>query len=180
MKPFRPKFTWKQLKKCQLQVCKYLFFRLFRAPESKNICLRWSYFFFLQRFDQNFVFNFKDCQTAFRPKVIYKTDPFLFSDSRFWKRSYLPPRMTNGTGNGWFEPWSRCYEATSAVIYGQMAKCKFVTVSSDGLNVPYNTRGRCYDHNFLRFWTFFAKKLAFLSKTNVTINILHNLALFWV
>jgi hypothetical protein len=37
--------------------------------------------------------------------------------------------------------------------------------------------GRCYDHNFLRFS---AKKLAFFSKTNAMIKILHNLALFWV
>jgi hypothetical protein len=29
------------------------------------------------------------------------------------------------------------------------------------------SRGRCYDHNFLRFLTFSAKKLAFFSKTNV-------------
>jgi hypothetical protein len=41
--------------------------------------------------------------------------------------------------------------------------------------------GRCYDHNFLRFLTIFCKKkLAFLSKTNVMIKILHNLALFRV
>jgi hypothetical protein len=37
--------------------------------------------------------------------------------------------------------------------------------------------GRCYDHNFLRFS---AKKLAFFSKTNVMIKVLHNLALFRV
>jgi hypothetical protein len=42
-------------------------------------------------------------------------------------------------------------------------------------------RGRCYDHNFrCDFWRFSAKKLAFFSKTNVMIKILHNLALFWV
>jgi hypothetical protein len=34
-------------------------------------------------------------------------------------------------------------------------------------------RGRCYDHNFLRFSTIFGKKLAFFSKTNVMIKILH-------
>jgi hypothetical protein len=39
------------------------------------------------------------------------------------------------------------------------------------------TRGRCYDQNFRRFS---AKKLAFLSKTNVVIKSLHNLALFRV
>jgi hypothetical protein len=42
------------------------------------------------------------------------------------------------------------------------------------------TRGRCYEHNFLRFSTIFGKKLAFFSKTNVMIKILHDLALFWV
>jgi hypothetical protein len=35
--------------------------------------------------------------------------------------------------------------------------------------------GQCYVQNFLRFS---AKKLAFFSKTNVRIQILHNLALF--
>jgi hypothetical protein len=40
--------------------------------------------------------------------------------------------------------------------------------------------GRCYDHNFCDFQQFSAKKLAFLSKTNVMIKILHNLPLFWV
>jgi hypothetical protein len=44
----------------------------------------------------------------------------------------------------------------------------------------FDTRGRCYDHNFLRFLTISAKKLAFFSKTNVLIKILHILALFWV
>jgi hypothetical protein len=33
---------------------------------------------------------------------------------------------------------------------------------------------------FCDFWQFSAKKLAFFSKTNVMINILHNLALIWV
>jgi hypothetical protein len=43
-----------------------------------------------------------------------------------------------------------------------------------------STWGRCYDHNFLRFSTIFGKKMAFFSKTNVMIKILHNLALFRV
>jgi hypothetical protein len=38
--------------------------------------------------------------------------------------------------------------------------------------------GRCYDHNFQRFLTIFCGKMAFLSKTNVMIKILPNLALF--
>jgi hypothetical protein len=33
---------------------------------------------------------------------------------------------------------------------------------------------------FCDFWQFSAKKLAFFSKTNVMIKVLHNLALFWV
>jgi hypothetical protein len=40
--------------------------------------------------------------------------------------------------------------------------------------------GRCYDHNFLRFSPIFGEKMAFFSKTNVTIHFLHNLALFCV
>jgi hypothetical protein len=42
-------------------------------------------------------------------------------------------------------------------------------------------RGRCYDHNFLRFSTFFGEKIGvfgMFSKTNVIIKILHTLALF--
>jgi hypothetical protein len=42
------------------------------------------------------------------------------------------------------------------------------------------TRGRCYDHNFLRFLPIFGEKMAFFSKTNVMIKILHNSALFLV
>jgi hypothetical protein len=38
--------------------------------------------------------------------------------------------------------------------------------------------GRCYDHNFRRFFPIFGEKLAFFSKTNVMIRMLHNLALF--
>jgi hypothetical protein len=41
-------------------------------------------------------------------------------------------------------------------------------------------RGRCYDHNFLRFSTIFVEKIGVFSKTNVMINIWHNLALFLV
>jgi hypothetical protein len=41
-------------------------------------------------------------------------------------------------------------------------------------------RGRCYDHNFLRFLPILGEKMAFFSKTNVMIKILHNLALFGV
>jgi hypothetical protein len=42
------------------------------------------------------------------------------------------------------------------------------------------TRGRCYDHNFLRFLTIFGEKNGVFSKTNVMIKLLHNLALFQV
>jgi hypothetical protein len=44
----------------------------------------------------------------------------------------------------------------------------------------FESRGRCYEHNFLRFLPIFGKKLASFSKTNVIIKILHNLALFGV
>jgi hypothetical protein len=39
--------------------------------------------------------------------------------------------------------------------------------------------GRCYDHNFLRYLPIFGEKIAFFSKTNVMIQFLHNLALFF-
>jgi hypothetical protein len=46
--------------------------------------------------------------------------------------------------------------------------------------VGSETRGQCYDHNFLRFLTVFAEKMAFSLKNNVMIKFLHNLALFRV
>jgi hypothetical protein len=45
---------------------------------------------------------------------------------------------------------------------------------------PAENRGRCYDHNFLRFFPIFGEKIGIFSKTNVMITILHNLALFGV
>jgi hypothetical protein len=42
------------------------------------------------------------------------------------------------------------------------------------------TRGRCYDHNFRRFFPIFGEKLAFILNTNVMINFFQNLALCWV
>jgi hypothetical protein len=45
---------------------------------------------------------------------------------------------------------------------------------------PRLTWGRCYDHNFLRFFPIFGEKLAFFLYTNVMINFFQNLALFWV
>jgi hypothetical protein len=47
-------------------------------------------------------------------------------------------------------------------------------------NVDLWIRGRCCDHNFLRFLPIFGEKMAFFSKTNVMIKFLHNIALFWV
>jgi hypothetical protein len=55
----------------------------------------------------------------------------------------------------------------------------FITFSETKIATSV-TRGRCYDHNFLRFLTIFGEKMAFLSQTNVMIKILHNLALFQV
>jgi hypothetical protein len=55
----------------------------------------------------------------------------------------------------------------------------FMHVDNKTKNAANNlcSRGRCYDQNFLRFLTIFsAKKLAFFTKTNVTIKFLRNLA----
>jgi hypothetical protein len=52
-----------------------------------------------------------------------------------------------------------------------------------GYSTPYGFEAwdRCYDQNFQRFFdNFRGKKMAFWQKTNVTIKILHNLALFCV
>jgi hypothetical protein len=53
----------------------------------------------------------------------------------------------------------------------------FFLLKTTTLHIPW---GRCYDHNFLRFLTIFGKKLAFFSKNNVMVKILHNLALFLI
>jgi hypothetical protein len=42
------------------------------------------------------------------------------------------------------------------------------------------TRGRCYDHNFLRFLKIFGEKIGVFLKNQFMIKILPNLALFWV
>jgi hypothetical protein len=55
------------------------------------------------------------------------------------------------------------------------------SISRWKLGGMYESRGRCYDHNFLRFSPIFdEKKLAFFSKTNVMVIFFQNLALFWV
>jgi hypothetical protein len=41
-------------------------------------------------------------------------------------------------------------------------------------------RGRCYDHNFLRFFPIFSEKFGVFLKNHVMIKIVHNLALFCV
>jgi hypothetical protein len=41
-----------------------------------------------------------------------------------------------------------------------------------------DTWGRCYDHNFLQFFTIFGEKIGVFSKTNVMIKLLPILALF--
>jgi hypothetical protein len=46
-----------------------------------------------------------------------------------------------------------------------------------GVYICSKSKGRCYDHSFLRFSTIFSKKLAFSTKTNVTIKFVHDLAL---
>jgi hypothetical protein len=38
--------------------------------------------------------------------------------------------------------------------------------------------GRCYDHNFLRFFPIFGEKMAFFLNTNVMIKLFSSLALF--
>jgi hypothetical protein len=42
------------------------------------------------------------------------------------------------------------------------------------------TRGRCYDHNFLRFSTIFGEKIGVFPINQCYDQILNNLALFWV
>jgi hypothetical protein len=42
------------------------------------------------------------------------------------------------------------------------------------------SRGRCYDHNFLRFLTIFCEKNGFFLKNQCYDQFFQNLALFWV
>jgi hypothetical protein len=62
----------------------------------------------------------------------------------------------------------------SKVLFSYPDKAVFYVVDHSRLF----SWGRFYDHNFLRFSTIFGEKIAFFSKTNVVIKILHNLALF--
>jgi hypothetical protein len=41
----------------------------------------------------------------------------------------------------------------------------------DALKANFDTRGRCDDHNFLRFLQIFGEKIGVFSKTNVMIKI---------
>jgi hypothetical protein len=56
-------------------------------------------------------------------------------------------------------------------------------LKKDGIYFRYQQGdqiGRCCDHNFLRFLPIFGEKNGVLSKTNVMIKLLHNLALIGV
>jgi hypothetical protein len=56
----------------------------------------------------------------------------------------------------------------------------YKSLASRDSEISFLSRGRCYDHNSKQFLPILAEKIAFFSKTNVMITILHNLALFWV
>jgi hypothetical protein len=71
----------------------------------------------------------------------------------------------------------KCWPGWPDWLNFRLMGCILITLSS----FFQHTRGRCYDHNFLRlltifcdFWQFSAKKPMLWSK------FLHNLALFWV
>jgi hypothetical protein len=58
-----------------------------------------------------------------------------------------------------------------------ISRARRITALDKGL-ISSATRGRCYDHNFLRFSTFFGEKIGVFLKKNVMIKILRDLALF--
>jgi hypothetical protein len=79
--------------------------------------------------------------------------------------------------------WSPCQHCTyiihkrhSAVMLNEVPMREQQTIPK--ISKFFETRDRFYDHDFLRFSTIFGEKMAFLSKTNVMIKFLHNLALF--
>jgi hypothetical protein len=49
---------------------------------------------------------------------------------------------------------------------------------ADQIQEVETIRGRCYDHNFLRFSPIFGEKFVVFSKTNVMNTFVHYLALF--
>jgi hypothetical protein len=69
--------------------------------------------------------------------------------------------------HGW-QPVNVCTRA----FYGYVRSCYRPDTERPGVDVMITI--------FCDFWQFSAKKSAFFSKTNVMINILHKLALFWV
>jgi hypothetical protein len=85
--------------------------------------------------------------------------------------------LSAGAGDNRAPSWLRCESACNA--YSVI----FVDAKKNGWRYKdgwkRTARGRCFDHNFLRFLTIFNKNMAFFSKTNVTIKFLNNLALFW-
>jgi hypothetical protein len=101
-----------------------------------------------------------------------------------FKRSHLP-------GIKWIEWNSKSenkYVKLNLRLTGRILlffRYQWMNPKLERLKCFYRFRGgRCYNHNFRRFSTIFdnfrRKKLAFFSKTNVMIKILHNLALLWV
>jgi hypothetical protein len=59
-------------------------------------------------------------------------------------------------------------------LHTQLLSFQHATLNK--LNNSVMKRGRCYDHNFLRFSTIFCEKMAFFSKNNVMIKFWNNLA----
>jgi hypothetical protein len=83
-------------------------------------------------------------------------------------------RNPNNTGlsqNNLLAPWiHKGFKAND--FQKELLQCKYHDFRRPGVDVMITI--------FWDFWRFSAKKLAFFSKTNVMIKILHNLALFWV
>jgi hypothetical protein len=92
------------------------------------------------------------------------------------------------TGTEWFCTFPMCNHCIERMqkFRNQMWSWTAKTNQGGGLQ-PYRlisksrvTRGRCYDHNFLRFLPIFVKKFGVFLKNQCYDKKLHNLALIWV
>jgi hypothetical protein len=72
------------------------------------------------------------------------------------------------------------YNLTKPQVACCVLKTKIFSSTLENALAYYVQRCSCFDHNFLQFSKFLAKKLALFSKTNVMINFLRTLALFRV
>jgi hypothetical protein len=88
----------------------------------------------------------------------------------FLDRIQLNVGTSFGHNLGTDKTFIRAKFLTVVPLYPRIGWDKFFSAAI-GRNSAHNSRGRCYDHNFLRFLPIFGEKMAFFSKTDVMITI---------